>query len=47
MIFEQGWQHKDFLNENCRSCIQHSIESSTNMFHIFKWELLDGIEMAV
>ena len=47
MIFELGWQHKDELNENCRLWIQHSIESSTNMFQIFKWELLDGVELAV
>lgn len=47
MIFEQSWQHRDFLNENCRSWIQHATESSTNMFQIFKWEKLDGIELAV
>jgi len=39
MIFELGWQHKDILNENCRLWIQRAIESSTNMFQIFKWEL--------
>lgn len=33
--------------DNCRSWVQHSIEGSTNMFQIFKWELLDGIELAV
>nr|AXB54821.1 polyprotein [Pinus nigra virus 1] len=47
IIFELGWQNKDCLNENCRLWIQHAIESSTNMFQIFKWELLDGIELQV
>lgn len=47
MIFELGWQHRDCLSENCRLWIQHSIESSTNMFQIFKWESLDGVELAV
>jgi len=35
------------MSDNCRSWIQHAIEGSTNMFQIFKWELLDGIELAV
>ena len=47
MIFELGWKHKAELNENCRLWIQHAIESFTNMFQIFKWELLDGVELAV
>ena len=47
IIFELGWQHKDFMSDNCRSWVQHAIESSTNMFQNFKWELLDGIELAV
>lgn len=47
MIFELGWQSKAYINENSRLWVQHAIETSTNMFRIFKWELLDGIELAV
>jgi len=47
MIFELGWQNKDFMSDNCREWVQHAIESSTNMFQIFKWELLNDIELAV
>lgn len=35
------------INENCRLWVQHEIETPTNMFQIFKWELLDGIELDV
>jgi len=47
MIFELGWQNKNFMSDNCREWVQHAIESSTNMFQIFKWELLNSIELAV
>jgi len=47
IIFEMGWQSKTFIKENCRLWVQHAIETSTNMFQIFKWELLDGIEFEI
>ena len=47
MIFELGWQQKVDVNHNCKLWIQCAIERSVSMFQIFKWELLDGVEMAV
>ena len=47
MIFELGWQQKTDINHKCKLWIQCAIEHSVSMFQIFKWELLDGIEMSV
>lgn len=47
MIFELGQKNKDFMSNNCREWVQHAIEISTNMFQIFKWELLNDIELVV
>jgi len=47
MIFELGWQQQENINHNCKLWIQCAIESSVNMFQIFKWELLDGVELSV
>lgn len=47
VIFELGWQNKDLTSDNCREWVQHAIESSTNMFQIFKWEHLNSIELAI
>ena len=47
IIFDLGWQQKVDINHNCKIWVQCAIEHSVSMFQIFKWELLDGIEMAV
>lgn len=47
VIFELRWKSTAFINENCKSWVKHAVEIVTNMFQIFKWELLDGVELAV
>jgi len=47
MIFELGWQETGQLSNQCKLWVQAAIEHSVTMFQIFKWELLNGVELAV
>lgn len=47
MIFEIGWQEQGQLSHQCKLWVQAAIEQSVSMFQIFRWDLLDGVELAV
>jgi len=47
MIFEVGWQDQGHVSHQCKLWVQAAIEQSVSMFQIFKWDLLDGVELAV
>lgn len=47
MMFELGWQEKRNISHQCKLWVQSAIEQGVSIFQIFKWELLDGVELAV
>jgi len=47
IIFELGWQQQENISHNCKLWVQFAIERSVSMFQIFKWELLDGVDLSV
>ena len=47
MMFEIGWQEQGQVSHQCKLWVQAAIEQSVSMFQIFRWELLDGVELAV
>jgi len=47
MMFEIGWQEQGYVSHQCKLSVQAAIEQFVSMFQAFKWDLLDGVELAV
>jgi len=47
MMFEIGWQEKGNISHQCKLWVQAAIKQSVSMFQIFKWDLLDGVELSI